>query len=216
MTDEEEAGRGVGAGRQNRRRQRTRDALITAAQTLLAEGADTSTPIQTITDRADVGFGSFYNHFSDRAELFTVARAAAFDRYRSWLHDRTADETDPIRRLAARIRLTGRLPALDSDLAAVLVHRITVSTPPALDLTTGLAADLQAGVETTGRGDDIALLPAAAGAIEAVIRVAAGRPAGEQARMADALAQAVLRMIGVDDETIAHALVSLPDPQLPT
>ncbi|MER5519894.1 helix-turn-helix domain-containing protein, partial [Streptomyces sp. NPDC002763] len=30
---------------------------------------DTSASIQAIAERADVGFGSFYNHFDSKAEL---------------------------------------------------------------------------------------------------------------------------------------------------
>ncbi len=59
--------------RYTRRRQQTRDALLGAARALIAEGRASEASIQEITDRADVGFGSFYNHFDTKAELFAVA-----------------------------------------------------------------------------------------------------------------------------------------------
>ena len=48
------------ANRLDRRKARTRAALIRAAQTLIAEGR-TNVPILEITQAADVGMGSFYN-----------------------------------------------------------------------------------------------------------------------------------------------------------
>ena len=59
--------------RQERRKARTRRKLIEAAQDLLAERGTTDVSIQEITERADVGFGSFYNHFETKSELFEVA-----------------------------------------------------------------------------------------------------------------------------------------------
>ena len=51
--------------RLDRRKARTRAALIRAAQTLIAEGR-TNVPILEITQAADVGMGSFYNHFESK------------------------------------------------------------------------------------------------------------------------------------------------------
>jgi hypothetical protein len=52
----------------DRRRVRTRAALIAAAQRILADDARAEVSIKQITDAADVGFGSFYNHFDTKAE----------------------------------------------------------------------------------------------------------------------------------------------------
>ena len=62
--------------RLDRRKARTRDALIRAAQTLIAEGR-TNVPIVEITQVADVGMGSFYNHFESKEQLFDAARIRA-------------------------------------------------------------------------------------------------------------------------------------------
>ena len=51
--------------RLDRRKARTRAALIRAAQTLIAQGR-TNVPILEITQAADVGMGSFYNHFENQ------------------------------------------------------------------------------------------------------------------------------------------------------
>ncbi|RYJ04976.1 MAG: TetR/AcrR family transcriptional regulator, partial [Actinomycetales bacterium] len=56
----------------DRRKARTRAALVGAAQELLAQGL-TNVSIQEVTESADVGLGSFYNHFASKDELFEAA-----------------------------------------------------------------------------------------------------------------------------------------------
>lgn len=57
----------------DRRRERTRNALLGAAQRFLAEGRS-AVGIQEIADAADVGFGSFCNHFESKEQLFDILR----------------------------------------------------------------------------------------------------------------------------------------------
>ena len=56
--------------RLDRRKARTRQALIDAAVRLIAEGRGDRASIQEITEEADIGFGSFYNHFDSKEQLF--------------------------------------------------------------------------------------------------------------------------------------------------
>ena len=58
--------------RVERRKAQTRQKLITAARAMLASDTAAQASIQEITDTADVGFGSFYNHFSSKAELLSL------------------------------------------------------------------------------------------------------------------------------------------------
>lgn len=57
------------ATRTTRRQEKTRSKIIQAAHNLMAEGIESVT-IGAITDRADVGAGTFYNYFQSREELF--------------------------------------------------------------------------------------------------------------------------------------------------
>ena len=72
-----------GGDRLERRKARTRAALIAAARDVIARDGSPSVSIQQITDAADVGFGSFYNHFSSKDELFEAAIAEAFEEHGS-------------------------------------------------------------------------------------------------------------------------------------
>src|SRR5919197_3610931 len=57
------------ANRGARRRARTRARLIEAARILFARQGVDATRINEITEEADVGFGSFYNHFASKDEI---------------------------------------------------------------------------------------------------------------------------------------------------
>jgi AcrR family transcriptional regulator len=61
------------ASRLDRRKARTRQALIDAAVRLIAEGRGDRASIAEITEEADIGFGSFYNHFDSKEQLFQTA-----------------------------------------------------------------------------------------------------------------------------------------------
>jgi AcrR family transcriptional regulator len=96
------------ANRLQRRKMRTRNALIRSAQRFIAEGK-LIVPILDITQAADVGMGSFYNHFSTKEELFAAAVADALDDMGAVLDGVTGSITDPAEAFAANYRLSGRL-----------------------------------------------------------------------------------------------------------
>jgi AcrR family transcriptional regulator len=67
------AGEAPRPNRLDRRKARTRQALIDAAVRLIAEGRGERASIAEITEEADIGFGSFYNHFDSKEQLFGSA-----------------------------------------------------------------------------------------------------------------------------------------------
>ena len=69
--------------RVDRRKKRTRRQLVDAARRILVSRATTDVSIQDITDEADVGLGSFYNHLSSKAELGDVQLVALGDVHRA-------------------------------------------------------------------------------------------------------------------------------------
>jgi AcrR family transcriptional regulator len=77
-----------------RRKARTRAALVRAAQAYIAAGK-TNVPILEITEAADVGLGSFYNHFDTKEELFHAAVDDALDAFGAILDELTVGLTDP-------------------------------------------------------------------------------------------------------------------------
>ncbi len=98
----------VASNRSQRRKERTRAALIRAAQGLIAAGR-LNAPVLEITQAADVGMGSFYNHFASKEELFEAAVTDVQDAHGALLDELTAGLDDPAETFASSFRLTGRL-----------------------------------------------------------------------------------------------------------
>ena len=66
-------------------------------------------PVLEITQAADVGMGSFYNHFDSKEQLFEAAVAEVLDAHGALLDHLTASIDDPAETFACSFRLTGRL-----------------------------------------------------------------------------------------------------------
>ena len=170
------------ANRLDRRKARTRAALIRAAQTLIAEGR-TNVPILEITQAADVGMGSFYNHFETKEQLFEAAVEAVMDGYGQLLDDLTADIEDPAEVFACSFRLTGRLHRREPELSRVLLNNVLRLLSADNGLAPRARRDIAAAVDA-GRFDvedlDVAVTMTA-GALHRP-RPAAARPAGPRRR----------------------------------
>jgi AcrR family transcriptional regulator len=107
-----------------RRRARTRTAIIESARQFIAEG-NPDPSVQAITERAEVGFGSFFNHFASKDELFRAALEDAFMRADKLSGDPVAHIEDPLIRMTMQMRLFGRLPEIDYPTARILAFSPT-------------------------------------------------------------------------------------------
>jgi AcrR family transcriptional regulator len=187
--------------RQDRRKERTRAALIDAAQQLLSQGADAHASIQAITELADVGFGSFYNYFSSKEELFDAATTATVDEFLRWLDERLPDGVDPVARLIANVRQTGRLALEQPRIAAILTRRLPLLEDVGDPRAQRIRADVRGAMTGGGAAPETLefdiLVSAALGAITAVLRRTISLSPAETAEAAEVLAQAVLRLLSV-------------------
>lgn len=103
------AGAEVPAGnRLERRKMQTRAALVRAAQGFIAAG-NLNAPVLEITQAADVGMGSFYNHFESKEELFEAAVNDTLDQLGALLDKLSVDGEDPALTFARSFRIVGRL-----------------------------------------------------------------------------------------------------------
>ena len=81
--------------RHARRREATRRKLIDATKVLIGrEGVD-NIRIQEITDEADVGFGSFYNHFPGKEAIVEAVLAETIGAQGAEIDALTSDLDDP-------------------------------------------------------------------------------------------------------------------------
>ena len=95
--------------RTERRKALTRQKLIDAARAMLADGTAADASIQQITERADVGFGSFYNHFPSKAELFEAAVTDVLEELGALFDQLSVDVEDAALAYAQSTRLILRL-----------------------------------------------------------------------------------------------------------
>ena len=123
------------ANRLDRRKARTRQALVDAAARLIAEGRGERASIQEITDAADIGFGSFYNHFVSKEELFQTASEEVLERWAQVIDAACAGLDDPAEVFAISLRISGRLAWTHPEIAAF----ITGAGLDLLDTPRGLA-----------------------------------------------------------------------------
>src|SRR5690348_12679 len=107
MTEAAEVAGAPRVSRLDRRKARTRQALIDAAVRLIAEGRGDRASIQEITEEADIGFGSFYNHFDSKEQLFQTASAEVLEQWGQLIDQATAGITDPAERFAVGLRISG-------------------------------------------------------------------------------------------------------------
>jgi len=201
------------ASRLDRRKARTRQALIDAAVRLIAEGRGDRASIQEITEAADVGFGSFYNHFDSKEQLFQAASEEALERWGQMIDRASAGITDPAELFAVGLRVSGRLGWTHPDIAGFL----TGAGLDALDIPVGLAPralrDIEAG-QASGRftvPDAEIALSAVAGGLLGLLRLCQRHPERVTEATVDQLAEATLRMLGVPAPEAAR-LAGLPLP----
>jgi AcrR family transcriptional regulator len=200
--------------RLDRRKARTRQALIDAAVELIATGRGDRASIQEITDAADIGFGSFYNHFDSKDELFATASAEVLERWGQMIDQACAGISDPAEVFAVSFRISGRLGWTHPGVARF----ITGSGLSLLGASTGLAPravrDIRAG-QNAGRfaalDPDIAV-SAVAGGLIGLLQLCQDHPEPMHDQVVDQLTEALLRLLGV---TAAEAsrLTAIPIPE---
>jgi AcrR family transcriptional regulator len=190
--------------RRARRREATRQRLLDAARTLFAtKGAD-NTRINEITDEADVGFGSFYNHFDSKDAIVEAVLTEAVAAQGAAIDALTKYMEDPAEVVCAAHRHFVNLARTDPDWAWLLV-RLDASHDVMLDALGPYARrDLARGIRV-GRfrvADKRIAMFAAGGALLAVMRAVLD---GHAAKDADVRhAEGILRLFGLTADEAAE------------
>ena len=200
--------------RMSRQRQKTHDRLVNAALSVMAhKGVDAAT-ISDITEAADVGFGSFYNHFSSKEEILAVAIKDLFERIGTQIDTATGGIADPLEALAAAIRLLIGIILLQTEWAKFIVRFSMIPGYTEVGLFIRLLRDIRAA-QDAGKlhiADPGTAPFAVAGAIVFMVNaLLEGHLPAPQAP--ERIAAMVLRMLGVNEEE-AVSLVSRPLPEM--
>ncbi|MCD2175506.1 TetR/AcrR family transcriptional regulator [Rhizobium sp. C4] len=94
------------APRGERRKRETRTKLLRAAMSLMAERGLEAVAINEITEAADVGFGTFYNHFASKEEIYTCIVNWVFEAFADALERSLDDVSDSAEIIATSVRHT--------------------------------------------------------------------------------------------------------------
>jgi AcrR family transcriptional regulator len=187
------------ASRHTKRRLRTREALVAAAEELFAAKGPDAISIDEIVGAADVAKGSFYNHFADKDEL---ARDIA-KTIRTGIEDDVArinkDEKDPAARTARALCLYVRFALSNPRRARAMLKLLTIDldTP----LSRGLRTDMANGI-ASGRFKNVtreAAMLFVIGTVQACFQLAFTANANTVRRASEDMATLQLRGLGVAD-----------------
>jgi AcrR family transcriptional regulator len=108
--------------RVQRRQERTRTALLTAARRLFALNGVETTTIAEIAQDADIAVGSFYNYFATKDDLLAALLEQALTEQLALLESRQAQVESPAEAIAVAHRHLIALADSDPDLAWLLVR----------------------------------------------------------------------------------------------
>jgi len=203
------------ADRHSRRRERTRARLLDAAKALFARQGVDNTRINEITEEADVGFGSFYNHFDSKEAIVEAVLHETIAAQGAAVEAVTADLEDPAETVAVAHRYFVDLARTDPDWAWLLIrldisHNLTLAA-----LGPFARRDLDRGIRA-GRfkvpHKQVALF-AAGGALLAVMRAVLDGQAPKNANRHHA--EGVLRLFGLDPQDAAE-VARRPMPKIPS
>jgi AcrR family transcriptional regulator len=203
----------VPVNRLERRKKRTRAALIKAAQAFMAAGK-VNVPVLEITQAADVGMGSFYNHFESKEQLFDAAVAEVLDAHGALLDHLTASIDDPAETFACSFRLTGRLFRRRPQESQILLANGMALLSSDLGLAPRALRDIEAAARA-GRfnvDDPELALAVAGGALLGLGNLLRDQPGRADATTADSVTEGVLRLFGLPaDEARDICRRPLPD-----
>jgi AcrR family transcriptional regulator len=200
--------------RLERRKQRTRMALVKAAQSMIAAGK-VNVPVLEITQAADVGMGSFYNHFDSKEELFEAAVVDVLDSYGAVLDQLTSAIEDPAAVFACSFRLTGRFFRERPQESRILLANAGALLSADRGLAPRALRDINAAV-TAGRfhvEDPERSLAVAAGALLGLGYLLQSQPDRDAVATADAVTEDGLRLLGMSAED-ARQICALPLPDM--
>ena len=201
--------------RHSRRRERTRARMMDAAKALFARQGIDNTRINEITEEADVGFGSFYNHFDSKEAIVEAVLEEAVAAQGSAIEAVTADLDDTAETVAVAHRYFVELARTDPEWAWLLIRLEIPHNLAFAALGPFAQRDLDRGIKA-GRfkvpHKQVALF-AAGGALLAVMRAVLD---GQAPRNADRHhAEGVLRLFGLEPEDAAE-VARRPMPKIPS
>lgn len=133
------------ATRSQRRSRETRDKLINAAKEIFVERGYEGATTREISERADLGAGTFYVHFRDKRDIYdALVRRANREMHRKWLEARRP-EMSVEEQVVAALRVSFEYFRKNAGLARlILIEGPPVDAEYTMRLHSGIGAELHA------------------------------------------------------------------------
>lgn len=197
------------APRADRRRIRTRTALLGAGRSLFAHRSPDAVSIDDIVTAADVAKGSFYNHFADKAAFARELARQARLSVEALVAAVTEGVDDPAERVARALCGFARDALADPTGVRVQLRMFQGALIPDEPMDAGVRADIARGLAEgrfRGLGLEAGVL-LAVGVVQITVGRVLAHPDGPSTpALAAELARALLRGLGLDSdaaETVA-------------
>src|SRR5581483_6997629 len=108
--------------RRDRRRERARSELVSAARTLIAEHGVADLRVSDVTERSDVALGSFYRHFETKDDVIDAVISDTVSALADAIGDIGDHLEDPAEAMSVGARKLIGLGESDPELARLLVR----------------------------------------------------------------------------------------------
>ena len=197
-----------------RKAEQTRRRLIEAARDQMSEGGPESVTIQTITLKADIGQGTFYNYFASRDEVIDAVILEVVEALGRRLDALTADMKDAAEIYSFSTRHLMHT-AVSDPVWGWLVVRLGIAQEGLLSaLGPRASRDLQIGVDS-GRFKIESVSIASAMTFGSLLSVMHDYLQSDRKHdPSEIYAENLLRMVGISPEE-AHEIANRPLPSLP-
>ena len=187
--------------RQVRRKQKTREKLLVAANEIFLEKGVDNTTVTDIADRADVAYGTFYNYFKSVEDLVPVAVEEILLNHQLEVKELQSQHQDPAMRVAVGVHTLFR-NVMSGPAIKWLTQKPTVMADELAKIVADDAmADIREGVESGDFQipcDFTTLRTFVVWGVTGVLNEASKHPEQLQ-KFSDGMTQTYLRILGVND-----------------
>jgi AcrR family transcriptional regulator len=202
-----------------RKRDRTRERLLTAAQELLLEGGFSALGIQQLTERAEVALGTIYNYFRTREEVADAVVEIMISAFLRSMDRITEGLTDPADIMAASMRQTLYWMKPGNEFGRMLFLSGLPMTRYVYQTRQGFVRDMKNGIEAkrfTVAHESVTASMIAGGVLAVLMDLFLGQV---QSDVIEEVAEQALLMLGLTPEEaklIAHKPLKLLEvPEFP-
>ncbi len=185
--------------RRERRKRATRQALLDAANSLLASRSLDSLSVDEIAMRADVGKGTFYNYFADKDALERELASRVRERVESEIARTNEGFTDPAERIARAFCCVLHFCLGAPEQAAAMMRLFPHATDPAAPINSGVRGDVGEGLargRIVASSEDVAVA-CIVGVFMAGVNRVVDLPSGKARTVAIGMGSILLQGLGI-------------------